>query len=147
MKLSKIFSKPIEIKGGGVLNLRGFRKLIIDKEIGEEGRGSGSGVIDKIIEGWYNKQMIPHSSKFYDQDSQNIINISDIDSNIEYYFLYKKSDYTEFSSKDDINRSFMIDTNNDRTNLYFANKSKGADIIYETTIDGEIYVALGDGKF
>lgn len=30
--------------------------------------------------------------------------------------------------------------------LYFGAKGDGADIIYETTIDGEIYVALGQGE-
>lgn len=34
MKLSELLSKPLKLKGGGFLNLKGFNKRIIDKEIG-----------------------------------------------------------------------------------------------------------------
>lgn len=34
MKLSELFKTPFKVKGGGVLNLRGFSKRVIDKEIG-----------------------------------------------------------------------------------------------------------------
>lgn len=36
MKLSKLLSKPIKLKGGGVLDLRGFSKRVFDKEIEDE---------------------------------------------------------------------------------------------------------------
>lgn len=34
MKLSELFNKPFKVKGGGTLNLKGYSKHIIDKEIG-----------------------------------------------------------------------------------------------------------------
>lgn len=37
MKLSELFKTPFKVKGGGVLNLRGFSKRVVDKEI--EGGG------------------------------------------------------------------------------------------------------------
>lgn len=43
MKLSELFKTPFKVKGGGVLNLRGFSKHIVDKEVGEGG-GGGEGV-------------------------------------------------------------------------------------------------------
>lgn len=142
MKLSELFRTPFKVKGGGVLNLKGFSKRVVDKEVGEGGGKSESGTIDKIIEQWYNAQMTPHSSKFYDKDNERIVNIADINSDVEYCFLYKKSDYTEFSSEDDINTTFVIGRSINRITLYFGSKGHGADIIYETKIDGETYVVL-----
>jgi len=146
MKLSELFKTPLKLKGGSTLNLRGFSKRVVDKEVGEGGGGGGSesGVIGKVIEQFYNPQMTPHYSKFYSKDGD-IVNISDIDSDTIYLFLYLKSDYTEFPSKGKINISFMLDRDNNGINLYFGSKGYGADIIYETTIDGETYVALGQG--
>ena len=37
MKLSEILAKPIKVKGGGILNLKGISKHIVDKEIGGGG--------------------------------------------------------------------------------------------------------------
>lgn len=34
MKLSELLNKPFKVKGGGTLNLKGFSKHIIDKELG-----------------------------------------------------------------------------------------------------------------
>ena len=36
MKLSKLFNKPFKLKGGSILNLRGFSKRLVDKEVGSE---------------------------------------------------------------------------------------------------------------
>ena len=44
MKLSELFKTPFKVKGGGVLNLRGFSKRVVDKEIG----GSGEGFSDNL---------------------------------------------------------------------------------------------------
>lgn len=91
MKLSELFRTPFKVKGGGVLNLRGFSKRVVDKEVGEGGgggEGGESGVIDKIIEARFNPQMTPHPSKVYDKDGD-IMNISDIDGDGQYCFLYK----------------------------------------------------------
>lgn len=33
MKLSELLSKPFKLKGGGVLDLRGFSKRVFDKEL------------------------------------------------------------------------------------------------------------------
>ena len=74
MKLSELFRTPFKLKGGSTLNLRGFSKRVADKEIGEGGK-SESGVVYKIIEQFYNTQMIPHSSKYYEVNTRNIINI------------------------------------------------------------------------
>lgn len=144
MKLSELFRTPFKLKGGSTLNLKGFSKRVVDKEVEGGGGESGSGTIDKIIEQWYNAQMTPHSSKFYVSKEDTIVNIADIDSDTQYCFLYKKSDYTEFPSGNDINIAFVINPNGSIT-LSFGTIGKGADIIYETTIDGETYVALGDG--
>ena len=32
MKLSEILAQPIKLKGGGVVNLQGLSKVIVDKE-------------------------------------------------------------------------------------------------------------------
>lgn len=86
--------------------------------------------------------MTPHPSKVYYKDGDTM-NISDIDGDGQYYFLYKKSDYTEFSLNKGIKTNIELD--NISMYLYFGAKGDGADIIYETTIDGETYVALGKG--
>lgn len=36
MKLSEILAKPIKLIGGGLLNLKGFNKSIVDKEVAKE---------------------------------------------------------------------------------------------------------------
>lgn len=33
MKLSELLKNPIKLKGGGVLDLRGFSKRVLDKEL------------------------------------------------------------------------------------------------------------------
>lgn len=33
MKLSELLKTPIKLKGGGVLDLRGFSKRVLDKEL------------------------------------------------------------------------------------------------------------------
>lgn len=42
MKLSKLLSEPFKLKGGGFLNLKGFSKRIIDKEIGGSNNSNNS---------------------------------------------------------------------------------------------------------
>lgn len=53
MKLSELLSKPFKLKGGGILNLKGFSKRVIDTEIkgsgnGESGGNSGNDIINGI---------------------------------------------------------------------------------------------------
>lgn len=40
MKLSELLSKPFKVKGGGFLNLKGFSKRVIDKEVGSSDSGN-----------------------------------------------------------------------------------------------------------
>lgn len=140
MKLSELLLKPFKLKGGSTLNLRGFSKRVVDKEVGEGGGGSESGVIDKIIEQYYNTQMIPHPSKFYNETTGDIIDILDIDQGDNYYFLYKVSDYMELPSNKNINTYFRL--GDGIMSLHFL-LNTDAGIQGEAIIDGEAYVALG----
>lgn len=36
MKLSEVLSKPLSLIGGGKLNLKGFSKRVVDKEVGDK---------------------------------------------------------------------------------------------------------------
>lgn len=107
MKLSELFNKPFRLKGGGVLNLRGFSKRIVDKEI----KGSGNNVrfpVGEKILNLMDKDLIAHPSKFAvdPKNTDTIIDISQIDSLSEesqqLYFLYKKSDIDAASQSKNI---------------------------------------------
>lgn len=47
MKLSELFKTPFKLKGGATLNLRGFSKRIVDKEV--EGGGEDS-ILSKTLQ-------------------------------------------------------------------------------------------------
>lgn len=47
MKLSELFKTPFKLKGGSVLNLRGFSKRVVDKEV--EGGGEDS-ILSKTLQ-------------------------------------------------------------------------------------------------
>lgn len=84
MKLSEILAKPIKLKGSGVLNLKGFSKQIIDKELEESENES---ILDKI----FNLSMTPHSSKVVLNDT--VVDLPDTHDGNEYDLLYKESDF------------------------------------------------------
>lgn len=111
MKLSELFKTPFKVKGGGVLNLRGFSKTVVDKEIEGGGGGSGSDVrfpVGEKILNLMDKDLIAHPSKFAvdPETTDTIIDISQIDSLSEesqqLYFLYKKSDIDAASQSKNI---------------------------------------------
>lgn len=40
MKLSELLTKPLKLKSGGFLNLKGFSKRVVDKEVGDNDGGN-----------------------------------------------------------------------------------------------------------
>lgn len=141
MKLSELFKTPFKLKGGSTLNLRGFSKRVVDKEVGEGGGESGSGAIDKIIKTLFNPSILPYSSKVY-ESTKGLVDINDIDflsTSDGYYLLYKKLEYINLINTDMINYKLLgSDTEVDIVYLFKSYLS----VIYETTINGETYVAL-----
>ncbi len=82
MKLSELLSKPFKLKGGGILNLKGFSKRVIDKEIG--GSNNNVNEFDKLFH-----LKVPKSSEYnvyYDFSDDNVtiplINFSNIGENV-----------------------------------------------------------------
>ena len=149
MKLSELFRTPFKVKGGGVLNLRGFSKRIVDKEI--EGGGGGGDVrfpVGEKILNLMDKDLIAHPSKFAvdPKNTDTIIDISQIDNLSEesqqLYFLYKKSDIDAASQSKNI--IHCINYNN--TSLSY----EPGQIEYLSkktyTIDNVLYYALYMGE-
>lgn len=50
MKLSELLAKPIKVKGGGILNLKGISKHIADKEIGEGNGNIKFASVEELLE-------------------------------------------------------------------------------------------------
>ena len=94
MKLSELFRTPFKLKGGATLNLKGFSKRVVDKEIGEGGgRSSEDSEIADFISRLFNMvQSYPKPALFgkfiYSGD---VISTEDIFYNKNYFFLYDSS--------------------------------------------------------
>lgn len=144
MKLSELFKTPFKVKGGGVLNLRGFSKRVVDKEIEGSGGGSVKFPIGEKILNLLDEDLVAHPSKFAEDPENNdtIIDISEIDSipqgYVTIYFLYKKSDIDAVSKFKTIIYQFSI---SETTLSYEASQIDGlAKKIY--IIDNIPYYAL-----
>lgn len=132
MKLSELFKTPFKLKGGSTLNLRGFSKRVVDKEVGEGGESINlfSSIFDTL-----------NYSNEYLQDK--VVNINDtiIDvkevTNEVYKLLYKKS-FIE-SSESSTKIMYYI---NLQINIFYISTMSNLDIDKEFDIDGEIYCTL-----
>ena len=136
MKLSELLAKPFKLKGGSTLNLRGFSKRVVDKEVGEEGESTNlfSSIFDTL-----------NYSNEYLQDK--VVNINDtiIDvkevTNEVYKLLYKKS-FIE-SSESSTKIMYYI---NLQINVFYISTMSDLNIDEEFDIDGEIYCTLRQNK-
>lgn len=93
MKLSELFRTPFKLKGGATLNLKGFSKRVIDKEVGEGGGSSEDSEIADFVSFLFNMvQSYPKPALFgkfiYNDD---VISTEDIFYNRNYFFLYNSS--------------------------------------------------------
>lgn len=90
MKLSELFKTPFKLKGGSILNLRGFSKRVVDKEISGNSTNDGWQMLINIIKSEFNAT--PHPTMFCENDT--LVNIEDIEIGYphSYRFLYKKSE-------------------------------------------------------
>lgn len=129
MKLSEILSKPFKVKGGGIVNLKGLSKHIIDKEVG--GNSDTSSMFDKIFDKILD--MTPHSTKVVHDNT--VVDLPDTPDNEIYYFLYKKSDFST-------GRAIIRFVYNNSPQL---NTTTNYEMDTTYNIDGEEYVTLTDG--
>lgn len=85
MKLSELFRTPFKLKGGSTLNLRGFSKRIVDKEVGGD-TNIFSELLDSFIKNYPNEYL---QDKVVDSEDT-IIDIKEATDGT-YKLLYKKS--------------------------------------------------------
>ena len=71
MKLSELFKTPFKLKGGATLNLRGFSKRVVDKEIEESGGGEDSSLSKLLVEATSSEQI-----EFIEETFNNAVNYS-----------------------------------------------------------------------
>jgi len=71
MKLSELFKTPFKLKGGATLNLRGFSKRVVDKEIEESGGGEDSSLSKLLVEATSSEQI-----EFIEEAFNNAVNYS-----------------------------------------------------------------------
>lgn len=102
MKLSELFRTPFKLKDGSTLNLKGFSKRVIDKEVGEGGGGGGGDTKDtekfiKKLLTFYGQTIMPETFSMVGIGTdgwQRIENIGDLE---KIYFLYAEDvDKTSF---------------------------------------------------
>lgn len=142
MKLSEIFKTPLKLKGGSTLNLRGFSKRVVDKEVGG-GENNKNAAINNLLS-LFNYPIYPYPTKFLNESNDSIVDINEVDSG-NYKFLYKKSEFDNLEEGTNISVRITYMAN-EEIDICFENKgSKHGDIIFTTEIDGEEYVALGNG--
>lgn len=105
MKLSEILSKPIKLKGGGLLNLKGFNKRIIDKEIYSQNNNNVDNLLFEI-EPFSDLIIKPVFGCFSDSKTGNTI-IKEFsyfkNKNISFNFVYKISDFNNINTEENIN--------------------------------------------
>lgn len=135
MKLSELLTKPLKLKGGGILNLKGFSKAIVDEEVGE-GENSQN-IFSNILNLITRTEINPHPTKVVDSSNYEVIDISDIEDDKAYYLLYKKDDILnlqpEFISyKLVLSQSLFFEVR-DINSFSMSN---------DYTIDNEIYIYL-----
>lgn len=139
MKLSELLAKPFKVKGGGIVNLKGLSKHVIDKEIGGSSKNNKS-----IITTLLDVLGFPSINQEYVVDSSNntLMKVSEIPIAEKYYYtLVKKSEYELKSSRDEIFYQFMIESSK-RINIGYYIFKELSIIKNEYNIDGEIYVTV-----
>lgn len=137
MKLSEILAKPIKLKGGGILNLKGFNKRVIDKEVGENPETN-----ENIITTLSTILGIPVINQEFVADYHgNLIKINELPITEQSYFtLIKKSDYETLSNNAHILNKLNI--MNNYFSLNFFVQKDNSRIIDIFNIDGETYCSL-----
>lgn len=71
MKLSELLAKPLKLKGGGFLNLKGFSKRIIDNEVGGNNNSNNN-------ENYFFTEDLPYDG--FMEDFENMMQIGDYSS-------------------------------------------------------------------
>lgn len=112
MKLSELFRTPFKLKGGSTLNLKGFSKRVIDKEVGEGGGGGGSDTKDtekfiKKLLTFYGQTIIPETFSMFAVEPDGWIRVENIGDFESFYFLYAED--INIESFDKIATSFIIE--------------------------------------
>ena len=140
MKLSELFKTPFKLKGGSTLNLRGFSKRVVDKEVGGNNTNSNAftNIINYILDGC---PIYPHPSKIFNDSTHEIEDIQSLGTNGPYNFLYKKLDIDNISS--DIRTQLIYNCTFNNEQIIFNTGLDGESIPYE--IDGEDYIYLKSG--
>lgn len=136
MKLSELFNKPFKLKGGSTLNLKGFSKRVVDKEVGES--NNSNGFTNALNQCLLNYPIYPHSQKLVNTNTAEIENIEDLSDNVDYKFLYKKLDINNLPSG--ILEYLISDYIFNDEQIIFSSGNINISTIYE--IDGEEYVFL-----
>lgn len=140
MKLSELFKTPFKLKGGATLNLRGFSKRVVDKEVGgnDTNNNAFTNILNHFLEGC---PIYPHPSKIFNDSTHEIEDIQSLGSNGPYNFLYKKLDIDNIPS--DIRENLIYNCTVNNGNAIFNTGFDGESILYE--IDGEDYIYLTSG--
>lgn len=141
MKISELFKTPFKLKGGSILNLKGFSKRVVDKEIG--GENSNFIFTDLFIKTFNAVE----PSKYLYCNNGNIYTIDDfinkapgISDERDYYFFYKKSDFDNFSNKTILAKYITGYI----SYIEICRKDQIDDAeIHNETINGEVYVNFG----
>ena len=139
MKLSELLSKPFKVKGGGVVNLKGLSKHVIDKEIGGSSKNNKS-----IVTTLLDVLGFPSINQEYvvDCNSNTLMKVSEIPITEKYYYtLVKKSEYELKSDRDEILYQFMVEKSK-RFNIGYYVFKELSIIKNEYNIDGEAYVTV-----
>lgn len=142
MKLSELFKTPFKVKGGGVLNLRGFSKSVVDKEVGEGGGENENNLITTL----YNRLGIPEINQQYvaSEDAATdykLISLNEVILKGEYYTLIKKSDFDAMTiGTKDVCNAIVFENINSRVVPSYMTKDSLSVIKKEYIIDGETYI-------
>lgn len=136
MKLSELLAKPFKLKGGATLNLKGFSKRVVDKEVGGSSTNN-NGFTSILNQSLIDHPIYPHPSKVVNNSTLEIEDIQNVSNrNAHYKFLYKKSDIDNIPRRRYIISDYIIDNGK----ITFDNGNDSESSIYE--IEGEEYVFL-----
>lgn len=144
MKLSELFRTPFKLKGGSTLNLKGFSKAVVDKEVGG-GENNKNAAINNLLSLFNYHPIYPHPTKVLNK-YDSIIDINEVDDD-NYKFLYKKSEFENLETGTLICTHIIYTSNTELDILFETKGTTYCEIVFTTEIDGEEYVALGEGSF